>query len=148
MSSNTTNLALTKLTGSENFSNTVLNANWDKIDGTLGVTQLFSGTLLSGQDATLSETIEHFVFVLLVFKTNAEIKTQLIPTAIARTANISETLMGASASGQTTYPLSYNSSTIVQFTSATKVQCNQLVYNNQNYLCKLTNVYGVMRKSS
>ena len=32
MSSSTTNLALTKLTGSENFSNTVLNANWDKID--------------------------------------------------------------------------------------------------------------------
>ena len=36
MSSSTTNLSLTKLTGSENFSNTVLNANWDKVDNGYG----------------------------------------------------------------------------------------------------------------
>ena len=36
MSSSTTNLSLTKLTGSENFSNSVLNANWDKVDNGYG----------------------------------------------------------------------------------------------------------------
>ena len=36
MSQNTDNLALTKLTTGENFSNSVLNANWDKVDAFAG----------------------------------------------------------------------------------------------------------------
>ena len=36
MSSSTSRLQLTKLADSENFSNTVLNANWDKVDNGYG----------------------------------------------------------------------------------------------------------------
>ena len=36
MSSSTTNLGLTKLTTGENFSNTILNENWDKVDNGYG----------------------------------------------------------------------------------------------------------------
>ena len=52
MSSSTSRLQLTKLADSENFSNTVLNANWDKVDngyGTLNSQFTKTSTIISEQ---------------------------------------------------------------------------------------------------
>ena len=63
MSSSTSRLQLTKLADSENFSNTVLNANWDKVDNGYGTlnSQLanlpdVSYTSISGGNLSAFET--------------------------------------------------------------------------------------------
>ena len=54
MSSNTPNLALTKFTQGENFNNSILNANWEKVDAYVGTNSLGSGTISTIQDALLT----------------------------------------------------------------------------------------------
>ena len=59
MSSSTSRLQLTKLADGENFSNTVLNANWDKVDngyGTLNSQLEITGTVTSVQALATSGT--------------------------------------------------------------------------------------------
>ena len=110
------------------------------------VTTLHSGGLNVDDEATLTEPITNFQFVLLLFASNYEMKTQIIPTSIATSRNIAESLFADNSSGLITYPPAYNSSTIVSFIATNKIKCTQLIYSNANYTCRLTNVYGVIRK--
>ena len=71
------------------------------------ITQLHSGFLSADDEATLSEPITNFNFVMLLFRSNNEMKMQLLPTSVALTLDISETIMAGTASGQVTYPPAY-----------------------------------------
>ena len=114
-------------------------------------TPLFSGsTATVGEEKTLSESIFNYNFVLLTFLTNAEWKTIFVPTAFitaSPTGTVFECTISASGtSGQTTYPLAYNSTIAVRFTANNKITVTASWYNNVNYVARLRDVYGVWKK--
>lgn len=108
---------------------------------------LWAGSLLDGDSVTFSESLSNFVYALLVFHTNQEYATQLIPTANISSSGIKITqlMSGANNSGQQTFPLPYNGMQIVNL-ALTGVSDVQRAHNNVNYTVKLSNVYGIMRK--
>ena len=60
MASTTTNLGLTKLTTGENFSNTILNENWDKVDngyGRLNSQMTALGSIVNGTNIESSVSV-------------------------------------------------------------------------------------------
>lgn len=99
------------------------------------------------ETATLSEAITNFRYLLLVFKTNAEYATQLIPTdTIPVGRSISQSFLEHNVSeGQVTYPLYFSTSVNVTITSATTIKCTMQVYTNSNLKGKLTKVIGIGR---
>ena len=57
MSSSTSRLQLTKLADSENFSNTVLNANWDKVDNGYGTLNSQITSIFKTKNYTATKSI-------------------------------------------------------------------------------------------
>ena len=99
------------------------------------------------ETATLSEAITNFRYLLLVFRTNAEYATQLIPTdTIPVGRSISQSFLEHNVSeGQVTYPLYFSTSANFTITSATTIKCTMQVYTNSNLKAKLTKVIGIGR---
>lgn len=99
------------------------------------------------ETATLSESITNFRYLLLVFRTNYEYATQLIPTdTIPVGSSISQSFLEHNVSeGQVTYPLSLSASTNVMITSATTFKCTMQVYSNSNLKARLMKVIGIGR---
>ena len=68
MSSNTSTLSLTKLTTSENFSNSVLNGNWDKVDAFAGkILKKKNITVASDANSTIDLSLTNSYIVYSVF---------------------------------------------------------------------------------
>ena len=108
MSSSTSRLQLTKLADSENFSNTVLNANWDKVDNGYGTlnSQIGAGTeVVENILSTIADTytniqtsdarivyVKHGIFhsLQLKFKTSAAITSGSVSLPSSVTGSLSE----------------------------------------------------------
>lgn len=99
------------------------------------------------ETATLSEAITNFRYLLLVFRTNGEYATQLIPTdTIPVGRSINQSFLEHNVpEGKVTYPLAYSTSANYKITSATTIKCTMQVYSDVNLKARLVKVIGIGR---
>lgn len=112
------------------------------------VKRLQNGTVNLDESAVLSEPITNFRFVLLIYRTNSDVKSQLLPTNILVGENLSiiTGAEAASTSGTQSWPLQYSASVAVKFTDASTIKCTSQYQTNANWMLKLVSVYGISRK--
>ena len=120
------------------------------------VTQLFHAEtaadrlINSGESALFSESIKNFVLGIVVFKTNKEYFTRVIPTEmipIAGSLKICEMAYLPSVTGKVTLPLTYYASNTARLFEGSIVM-DGCSYSEATFKIGVCDVYGCMRKAA
>jgi hypothetical protein len=103
------------------------------------------GKSSQGDNLTMSESVENFLFIIVEAVTNTDLNTIVLSTMNYQNA-YEIFITGSNSTGQQTYPLTYNSTLKFKFTSATTLSHTATYYNNVNFTAGIRAVYGVIRK--
>lgn len=96
-----------------------------------------------GTTYNMTRNYSDFKYLLVLAKTNVEVKTILIPTSSISATAIFPDVLSAGAWNATANAFTYNSMYGIKFTAANKFQLDSLSYNNANWVLRPRAIYGI-----
>jgi hypothetical protein len=96
-----------------------------------------------GTTYNMTRNYSDFKYLLVLAKTNVEVKTILIPTSSISATAIFPDVLSAGAWNATANAFTYNSAYGIKFTAANKFKLDSLSYNNANWILRPRAIYGI-----